>query len=172
MSIALRRGIKGPGAHVSSSVHPGLPYFIHPHAYWHVSSCRSCLNPGFSQSCPQNFLEQTVLTVMFSPISLPKNVALFSAPYRESQKCKVGLPKAPQLRHLTELLCSLMSLSKDEFQTSLKLKNFNIMPSQHNTIPLQEHSSEESGSTQGPSEDRTIATHAEFSVQPTQTREF
>lgn len=74
------------------------------HAYWKVSSCRSCLTPASSLFWPQIFLGQMVLTVCLHQSAPQKRLWLFLAPYGGSQKCIVGLPQAPQLRHLTESL--------------------------------------------------------------------
>lgn len=83
---------------------------------------------------------------VLTKLSFPQNILLFPAPNWGSWECTVRPPKPPWLRCLIGplLICMFVSLSTDESQTSLS------WTFQHSPIPLQEHSSEELGSTRVP----------------------
>lgn len=98
----------GPDAHVSSSIHPGLSCCMHSmptrksvradHAWTldpHCPDHRSFWASWFSLFVLTNQPPKEDCAVPFS---------------RGSQECRVGLPQAPQLRHLTEPLWFAVSL--------------------------------------------------------------
>lgn len=120
---------------------------MHLHASWHISSCRSCLNPGSSLYWPQNFWGQLVLTVMFSPISASHRIFCCCLLNTEGHRnAEWGHPKllswdASQNHFWSAISCPCPRMSP----RLLWSRTF-----QHTPNRLQEHRSEARGSPQAP----------------------